>query len=488
MTLPPAFQHEKTRDQVVEKGSIVAHHQQCSLEFPEAFLEHLERFEIEIVRRLVEQEKVGRAGEQSCQKKPVPLSPGQCPHRVLRPTRGEQEVLQVPEDMNRLAAHGQVVSTVEHRFGDGRILGKPFAFLVEIGDLKSGSVPHFAARRLQLAEEQPNERGLADPVGSDDPDAVATLDQAGKILHERRVRIAEGDPRRLDRPPPGTFAFGAPDPEVGAVRTIPAGRAVPPHFAELADPAHVASASRPGAAANPRLLGRETVVEPLRLELLRRPALVPPPQEIVVVARPRRHEAPVDLDDAVRHPAQECPVVGREHKTSREARDLSLEPLDGGEIEMVRRLVEKQETRLPDHGPGQQDSSFLSTRQRLEGGFGSDTGFLEDTCDPPVTVPALGRCSIVKPRAHDVAGTTGERSGKNLGDKGDLESGRPLEVPGVRIAVAGENRKEGGFSGAVTSRQADSVAGRDIELDVREQNLGADIGTNPPGSQQAHAM
>ena len=265
--------------------------------------------------------------------------------------------------MNRLAADSQVIATVEHRFGDGRILGKPFAFLVEIGDLKAGSVPHFAALGLQLAEEQPNERSLADPVGADDPDAVATLDQAGKILHERRVRIAERDPRRFDRPPPGTFSFGAPDLEVGAVRTIPARRTVPPHFAEPADPAHVAGAARSGTAANPRLLGRETVVEPFRLEILRRPAFIPPPQEIVVVARPRPHEAPVDLDDAVRDPAQKCPVVGGEHEASPVALDRSLEPFDGGEIEVIRRLVEEEEIGFPDHGPGQQDPSFLPARQ-----------------------------------------------------------------------------------------------------------------------------
>ena len=256
-----------------------------------------------------------------------------------------------------------MIATVEHRFGDGRILGKPFAFLVEVGDLKSGSVSHFAARRLPLAEEQPNERSLADPVGADDPDAVATLDQAGKFLHERRARIAEGDPRRFDRPSPGTFAFGVPDLEVGTVGTIPARRTVPPHVAEPADPAHVAGAPRSGTAANPRLLGRETVVEPFRLEILRRPTFIPPAQEIVVVARPRRHEAAVDLDDAVRDPAQECPVVGGEHETSPVARDRSLEPFDGGEIEVIRRLVEEEETRLPDHGPGQQDPSFLPARQ-----------------------------------------------------------------------------------------------------------------------------
>ena len=94
----------------------------------------------------------------------------------------------------------------------------------------------------------------------------------------------------------------------------------------------------------------------------------------------------------------------------------------------------------------------------------------------------------MKARAHDVAGTTGERRGQNLGDKGNLESGRPFEVPRVRFAVAGENREQGGFPRAVASREADSVVGREIELDVREQNVGADFGANLPGSQQAHAM
>ena len=155
---------------------------------------------------------------------------------------------------------------------------------------------------------------------------------------------------------------------------------------------------------------------------------------------------------------------------------------------MVRRLVEEQEVRLPDHGPGQQDASLLPARQRLERGFGSDAGLLQGALDPPVTVPALGRGPVVKSRGHDVSDRAGEEAGKNLGDKGDRESGRPLEVPGIRFAMAGENAEEGGFPRAVASREADSVAGSKLQLDVREQNVGADIGTDVPGSQQAHAV
>ena len=483
-----AFQHEQTRDQVVEKGSIVAHHQQCAPELPDALLQHLERLEVEIVRRLVEQEKVGGAGEQPRQEKPVPLAAGQRPHRIPGPARGEQEVAQVPEDVNRLPAHRQVISAVEHRIGDGRVLGEPFAFLVEIGDLKAGPVPHFAVRRLQLAEEQPDERGLADPVRADDPDAVAALDQTGEVFHQRRTGIAEGDPGRFDRPPSGALALGVANPEFRAVRTIPAGRAVAPHVVEPAHPAHVASAPRLGAAANPRLLRRESTLEALHFERLRRPALVAPAQEVVVVARPRRHVAAIDLDDAVRDPAQEGPVMGREHEPSPIAREFLLEPFDGGDVEMVRRLVEEQEVRLPDHGPGQQDASLLSARQRLEGGLGSDAGLLQGALDPPVTVPALGRGPFVKSRRHDVSGRAGKGAGKNLGDEGDRESRCPLEVPGIRFAMAGENREESGFTCPVASGKADTVAGRKLQLDVREQHVGADIGTDVAGSQQAHAV
>ena len=180
--------------------------------------------------------------------------------------------------------------------------------------------------------------------------------------------------------------------------------------------------------------------------------------------------------------------MGREHEPSPTARDLALEPFDGRDVEVVRRLVEEQEVRLPDHGPGQHDASLLSARQRLERGFGFDAGLLQGAFDPPVAVPALGRGPVVKSRGHDVPDRAGEGAGKHLGDKGDRESRRPLEVPGVRLAVAGENREEGGLPRAVAPREADPVAGRKLQLHVREQDVGADVGNDVPGPQQAHAV
>ena len=182
--------------------------------------------------------------------------------------------------------------------------------------------------------------------------------------------------------------------------------------------------------------------------------------------------------------------MGREHETSPVSRDHSLQPFDGGDIEMIRGLVEEQEVGLADHGPGQQDSTFLSARQRIEGGFGCDAGFLEGARHLPVTVPALGVGfpHTLKALRHDVVHATGQGIGKHLGQQGDPESRRPLELPGVRFAPAGEDGEEGGLPRAVASRQTDPVTGRDFELDIREQDLVADIGANPSDSHQAHAI
>ena len=101
--------------------------------------------------------------------------------------------------------------------------------------------------------------------------------------------------------------------------------------------------------------------------------------------------------------------------------------------------------------------------------------------------PSFRRGPVPKARGHDFVRAAGQGGGQDLGEEGDLESRRPLERPRVLLAAAGENGEEGGLPRAVAPREADSVAGRDFELDVREQNFGADVGTNLPGSQEAHA-
>ena len=80
--------------------------------------------------------------------------------------------------------------------------------LVEIGHFQVRAVADRARLRRQLAQQQPQQGGLARAVGADQPHAVAAHDQRGKIADDGPVAVGETQrlwPRspagRSDRPP-----------------------------------------------------------------------------------------------------------------------------------------------------------------------------------------------------------------------------------------------------------------------------------------------
>ncbi len=61
-----------------------------------------------------------------------------------------------------------------------------------------------------------------------------------------------------------------------------------------------------------------------------------------VVFRPRGQPTAIDVDDSRRDPLEERTVVGDEHDGARILGEERLQPDDGIEIEVIRRLVEQQ--------------------------------------------------------------------------------------------------------------------------------------------------
>jgi hypothetical protein len=86
-----ALERERARDDVVEKRAIVTDEEQRSRPLDELFFEQFERLEIEIVGRLVENQDVGRPGQQARQKQPVSFAAREGLDRRLRPFRREQK-------------------------------------------------------------------------------------------------------------------------------------------------------------------------------------------------------------------------------------------------------------------------------------------------------------------------------------------------------------------------------------------------------------
>src|SRR3546814_1138830 len=93
--------------------------------------------------------------------------------RTARAIWREQEFLQIAHDVLARAAELHVLLAFGDILPDGLLFIERRAQLVEPGDFEIAADAHVAAVRLQLAEQQAQQRGLAGAVRADDADLVA---------------------------------------------------------------------------------------------------------------------------------------------------------------------------------------------------------------------------------------------------------------------------------------------------------------------------
>ena len=81
--------------------------------------EHLQRVDVEVVRRLVEHEEIGGQGEQAGEQQAVAFAAGERAHGHVHASRREKEVTHVGDCVLLLAADLHPLGTWGDRFGDG---------------------------------------------------------------------------------------------------------------------------------------------------------------------------------------------------------------------------------------------------------------------------------------------------------------------------------------------------------------------------------
>ena len=161
------------------------------------------------------------------------------------------------------------------------------ALLIEVGDLQPRAVPHLAAVRRHLADQQPQQRRLARSVRTDQADAIAAQDALRVVADDRAPgkRLRHVAPLR-------TPASRSPARRPRRCRTVPACARYAARSARSAisarDASFVAGAARLDALAQPRLLLQQLLVEPLELARLGVERGVLLLQVARVAARPRR--------------------------------------------------------------------------------------------------------------------------------------------------------------------------------------------------------
>ena len=87
---------------------------------------------------------------------------------------------------------------------------------------------------------------------------------------------------------------------------------------------------------------------------------------LVVAERVADELAVLELDDLAADRADEGAIVRHQHERARVLGEVRLEPLDRGQIEVVRRLVHQQEIGLAHQHLGQLEPAALAARQRVD--------------------------------------------------------------------------------------------------------------------------
>src|SRR6185436_18417962 len=157
----------------VQEPAVVADDHRAARELEERLLESPQGVDVQVVRRLVEQEEVAAGLESARQVEPVALAAREVldPLLLVRPLEVERRG--IGAGGNLAVAQGDHVAAVRDRLPDRLVALQRLAALVDVGDLHGLADADRPRVRLLLADDHAEERGLAGAVRADDADDAA---------------------------------------------------------------------------------------------------------------------------------------------------------------------------------------------------------------------------------------------------------------------------------------------------------------------------
>ena len=255
-----ALGHQRLRHHVVEKRAIVADQQQRARVRLQRVLEQLERFDVEVVRRLVEHEQVRRLREQPRKQQAIALAAGQRGNRRLRALRRKQEVAEVGQHVSSLPAgldpFRSRADRLDQRAAFVELLAQAGRSTRRRGSCRAGRVPRRVRARRGSASAASTCRRRCGPINPSRSPRITCVVRSRTIGRpSKRLR----DVRKLRDQLPGALARIQRQPDVAqpvaARRALAAQHFEPPHAP------FVARAPRFDALADPRLFLRPELVE-----------------------------------------------------------------------------------------------------------------------------------------------------------------------------------------------------------------------------------
>ena len=134
------------------------------------------------------------------------------------------------------------------------------------------------------------------------------------------------------------------------------------HGAKFPHTAHVALASPGDAAVHPLIFANDFSIELVALGLFLLEDFIAPVLEGREALLETARLAAVEPNGCPREIFEEAPVVADEQKRRSARLQRRFEPLDGGQVQVVRRLVEQQHVRLGNEHASQRHAARFSAR------------------------------------------------------------------------------------------------------------------------------
>ena len=266
--------------------------------------------------------------------------------------------------MARLAVLDDLVYVAGQILFHGLLLVEFQPHLIEVGYFQLGSMLHRAGCRREIAEQETDERRLANAIWTKNSNPVAAHDHGAKITDQHFFFITEAQVFRADDKTSGLRGILQLHPNFSDLpfEALLLGS----HGLQPADTALITSAPSLDAFTNPSLLLGQSLLEQRLMFFFVREQCFFTCQKSVVITRPVEELAPVDLHYSIGKPAQERTVVGDEHHRDFNSGEELLKPPDGVNVEVVCRLIQQENIGLCDQSSGKHHPAFPTSGKHTE--------------------------------------------------------------------------------------------------------------------------
>ena len=334
---------EDTGRGLVDEVTVMGHVEHGALVVPDRVLEHFTALDIQVVRRLVEDEEVRVTEHQLREGHTALLATGEVADALIHIIATEEEGREHVAHLRVVQVRVVVLDLIE----DGLLHVEHGMFLIVVADLDVRAELKAAGRRRLLLVQDLEQRGLAGTIRTDHRNVLTALDFEGNVREERL--LAEGLTELLH----GQHIIS------GLEMRGQCQSHLIIQLLRLIQKLHLCERLLTGLCTldgllpvkllqliDDRLLVRDVCLLIIVGLQLRIPDLFLLLGVLGVVAAVHAGSSVIEVDDLRHDMIEEIPVMGDEQNRSVVALQHLLKPLNRLDVEVVRRLIEDEEVRL----------------------------------------------------------------------------------------------------------------------------------------------